>query len=153
MKKVLLLSVLMISLCTAGNAKGIELEPRIGASYSDVWGLHLGAMASFKMSDLFYIQPGALINTVSGTYKKTGDWNFGLDIPLYASFRIPVNNTLKVRLNAGPFIGFASPLNLGTAVEGGIEYHKYYVGVSWLQNFINQNCARLYFSIGYKFAL
>lgn len=39
MKKVLLLLVLMISLCTAGNAKGIELEPRIGASYSDVWRL------------------------------------------------------------------------------------------------------------------
>lgn len=104
MKSILL--SLMIVLCTAGNAKGIELEPRIGASYSDVWGLHLGAMASFKMSDLFYIQPGALINTVSGTYKKSGDWNFGLDIPLYASFQIPVNNALKVRLNEDQPIHF-----------------------------------------------
>ena len=68
MKSILL--SLMIVLCTVGNAKGIELEPRIGVSYSEVWGLHLGAMASFKMSDLFYIQPGALINTVSGTYKN-----------------------------------------------------------------------------------
>lgn len=152
MKKVWLL-MLMILFCTVGNAKTIELEPRAGFSYSDVWGLHLGAMVSFKVTDLFYFQPGALVNTVSGTYNRSGDWNFGLDIPLYASFRIPVSNVMKVRLNAGPFIALSSPASLGTALEGGVEYHKYYVGVSWLQNFVNENSARLHFSVGYKFAL
>ncbi|WP_455639229.1 hypothetical protein [Parabacteroides sp.] len=153
MKKALLVSVLMLTLCVAVNAKGIELEPRAGASYSRVGGLHLGVLVSFRISDMFYFQPGALINTVSGTYNKTGDWNFGMDVPLYASLRIPVNNAVKVRLNAGPFVGLSSPVSFGTALETGVEYHNYYVGVSWLQNIINENCARLHFSIGYKFAL
>lgn len=60
---------------------------------------------------------------------------------------------VKVRLNAGPFVGLSSPVSFGTALETGVEYHNYYVGVSWLQNIINENCARLHFSIGYKFAL
>lgn len=153
MKRIWLLSVLMILLCATGNAKRIELEPRAGASYSKVWGLHMGALVSFRVSDIFYFQPGALVNTVSGDYDKPGDWNFGLDIPLYASFRIPVDEAIKVRLNAGPFIGLSSPASLGTAVEGGIEYHKYYVGVSWMQNLVNEDSARFHFSIGYKFVL
>lgn len=148
-----LLSVLMILLCTVGYAKGIELEPRVGVSYSRVWGLHIGTLVSFRISDMFYFQPGALVNTVSGYYNKPGDWTFGMDVPLYASLRVPVNNVMKVRLNAGPFVGLSSPVSFGTAVEGGIEYQKYYIGFSWLQNLINENCARLHFSVGYKFAL
>ena len=50
MKRIWLLSVLMILLCATGNAKGIELEPRAGASYSKVWGLHMGALVSFRVS-------------------------------------------------------------------------------------------------------
>ena len=49
MKRIWLLSVLMILLCATGNAKGIELEPRAGASYSKVWGLHVGALVSFRV--------------------------------------------------------------------------------------------------------
>lgn len=70
-----------------------------------------------------------------------------------ASFRIPVNHVMKVRLNAGPFIGLSSPASIETAVEGGVEYRKYYVGVSWLQNFVNDNSARFHFSVDYKFHL
>lgn len=151
MKRILLLIGFVLSLFT--SAQAADIEARTGVMGGDVWGLHMGALVSFRVSDIFYFQPGALVNTVSGEYNKPGDWNFGMDIPLYASFRMSVDGAMKVRLNAGPFIGLSSPASLGTAVEGGIEYHKYYVGVSWMQNLINENSARLHFSIGYKFAL
>lgn len=151
MKRILLLIGFVLSLFT--SAQAADIEARTGVMGGDVWGLHVGALVSFRVSDIFYFQPGALVNTVSGEYNKPGDWNFGMDIPLYASFRMSVDGAMKVRLNAGPFIGLSSPASLGTAVEGGIEYHKYYVGVSWMQNLINENSARLHFSIGYKFAL
>ena len=155
MKKVLLLSVLMMMLCTVGNAKGIELEPRVGASYTKHWGIHAGALASYSLSESFYLQPGILLHTVGGSERdqRIRNWKLGLDVPLYASFRIPLNEETKVRLNAGPYVGFLSRLCMGTAVETGVEYRKYYLGVSWFQNFVNENCARLNFSIGYKFAL
>lgn len=153
MKRILLLSVLMILLCIAGNAKGIELEPRAGVSYSRVWGIHVGALTSLELSDRFYFQPGFLVNTVSEFSGKADGCKFGLDIPLYASYRIPVSNTAKVRLNVGPFAGISSQISLGTALEAGIEYRKCYIGASWFQNFVDRNCARLNLSVGYKFAL
>lgn len=153
MKRVLLLLVLIILLFTVGNAKGIEIEPRVGISYSKVWGIHAGALTSVQLSDKFYFQPGFLVNTVSEFSGKANGWKLGLDIPLYASCRIPVSNTTKVRLNVGPFVGISSQISLGTAVETGIEYQKYYIGASWYQNFVDRNCARLNLSVGYKFTL
>lgn len=154
MKRVLLLSVLMILLCTVGNAKDIELEPRAGVSYTtSIWGIHAGALMSLQLSDKFYFQPGFLINTVSEFSYKANGWKLGLDIPLYASFRVPVSNAAKLRFNAGPFVGISSRISMGTAVETGVEYRKYYIGASWFQNFVDQNCARLNLSVGYKFAL
>ena len=109
MKSVLLLSVLMILLCTVGNAKDIELEPRAGVSYTtSIWGIHAGALMSLQLSDKFYFQPGFLINTVSEFFYKANGWKLGLDIPLYASFRVPVSNAAKLRFNAGPFVGISS---------------------------------------------
>lgn len=152
MKNVLLL---MLLLCTVGNAKTIDLEPRVGASYTRHWGIHIGALASYSLSNTFYSQPGVLIHTVGGSDRdqRIGNWKLGLDVPLYAPFRMPLNDVTKIRLNAGPYLGWSSRMNLGTAVETGAEFRKMYVGISWLQNFVNQNCARLHFSIGYKFAL
>lgn len=44
-------------LCTVGDAKGIEIEPRVGIYYSKVWGIHAGALTSVQLSDKFYLQP------------------------------------------------------------------------------------------------
>ena len=59
---------------------------------------------------------------------------------------------VKLRFNAGSFVGVASQISLGTAVETGVEFHKYYIGASWFQNFVDRNCARLNFSVGTAFS-
>lgn len=49
--------ITLFLLCTVGNAKGIEIEPRVGIYYSKVWRIHAGALASVQLSDKFYLQP------------------------------------------------------------------------------------------------
>lgn len=153
MKKYFIFLLMSFVLCSEQSMKAIDLEPRVGVSCSAVWGIHVGALTSLQLSDKFYFQPGFLMNTVSEFSGKADGWKFGLDIPLYASYRIPVSNTAKVRLNVGPFAGISSQISLGTALEAGVEYRKCYIGASWFQNFVDRNCARLNLSVGYKFHL
>lgn len=153
MKKYFILLLVSFVLCSVQSMKAIDLEPRAGVSYSWVWGIHVGALTSLELSDRFYFQPGFLVNTVSEFSGKADGWKLGLDVPLYVSYRLPVSNAAKVRLNVGPFAGISSQISLGTALEAGIEYCKCYIGASWFQNFVDRNCTRLNLSIGYNFHL
>lgn len=81
MKRILFLIGFILLLFT--SAQAADIEARTGVMGGDVWGLHMGALVSFRVSDIFYFQPGVLVNTVSGEYNKPGDWNFGMDIPSY----------------------------------------------------------------------
>lgn len=153
MKKFFVLLLLFLVFYNQQSIKAVELEPRVGVSYSNVWGFHAGAFTSFQVMDKFFLQPGVIFNSANDYSHRGNLWKLGLDIPIYASWRIPVNEAVKIRLNVGPFIGVISDFSFGTTVEAGIEYHKYYVGVSWQENFVNQNFTRLNLSVGYKFAL
>lgn len=153
MKKILLLLLLLPAFHCV---KAIELEPRTGFSNVHNWGLHMGAYVSFPTSDLFAIQTGALLYT--GTFVDNYRvWNIGLNIPVYASFRIPVSNTAKIRLNAGPYIGLAQQNgqdgHLGVSAEAGVEFHRIYIGAGCFQNCFNEQETQLNLSVGYKFAL
>lgn len=153
MKKLFILLLLFIVFSNQQSIRAVELEARAGASYSNIWGFHAGAFTAFHVADKFFLQPGVIFNSANDYSHKGNLWRLGLDIPVYASWRIPVNDAVRIRLNAGPFIGVISDFSFGTAVEAGIEYHKYYMGVSWQENFVNQNFTRLNFSVGYKFVL
>ena len=104
-------------------------------------------MASFGVSSLFYIQGGFLLNTVKpDSYSNVLD----LDIPVYASFRIPVKNT-KIRLNAGPYVKFNNYTAIGISAEGGVEYKRFYAGLSYFQNCTPHHEFLFNLSVGYKF--
>ncbi|RHJ94057.1 hypothetical protein [Parabacteroides bouchesdurhonensis] len=144
----ILLAILSIQL-----VKAVELEPRIGLSCSHKWGLQTGALLGFKVTDKFFIQPGVLL--YSGDYWKrnTSKWDMGFNIPVYASFRLPVSEVTKIRLNAGPYLGIASLGRLGVSAEAGIDIKKVFVGIAVFQNCITDKNTQLGASIGYRFSL
>lgn len=149
MKKILLFLLL---LPIFQSMQAIELEPRTGFSNVHNWGLQMGAYVSFPTSNLFAIQTGALLYT--GNRENNKVWNIGLNIPVYASFRIPVSNATRIRLNAGPYIGLAEQNGqLGVSAEAGVEFNRIYIGAGCFQNCFNEQEMQLNVSVGYKFAL
>lgn len=131
------------------QARGIEVEPRVGvvlSTYPDL-GFHLGGVASFGLSKQFAIQPGVLMNVVK-TDETTQ--NFGVLIPVYASWRIPVKK-INLRLNAGPYVEFKNVTNAGVSLEAGVEYKRFYTGVGYFQDLTLPRSVLLNLSFGYKF--
>lgn len=151
MKSYTIILIVLLSAIFPVSAKDIEVEPRTGVStspYGD-WGFNLGGMASFGINSLFYIQSGFLLNTV----KPKVNSNFmEVDVPVYASFRIPVKK-VKIQLNAGPYVKFNNYMDIGVSAEGGVEYKKIYMNLSYFQNCTQQSEILFNFSIGYKFKL
>lgn len=151
MKKIFLL-LLLFSMFQ--SIKAVELEPRTGLSVVHNWGLHMGAFVSLPTSNLFAIQTGGLLYTGNREYQNGGHCNIGLNIPVYGSFRIPVSNTARIRLNAGPYVGIAQrDLHLGVSAEAGVEFNRIYIGAGCFQNCVNQQETQLNLSVGYKFTL
>ena len=78
----------------------------------------------------------------------------GVSIPLYASYLIPVNRVMNIRMNVGPFVGRSSlQFNAGTAVEGGLEFYRFYAGFFWFKDIAGENYSRVNLSVGYRFTL
>lgn len=149
MKSYIFVIIFLLSAVLHVSAKDIELEPRIGISISPYgnWGFNLGGMASFGFSSLFYIQSSLLLNTV----RPEPENNFmEANVPVYASLRIPVKK-VKIRLNVGPYIKFNNYMDIGVSAEGGIEYKKLYIGLSYFQNCTRESEILFNLSIGYKF--
>lgn len=153
MRKVLLL-MLVIMVCVAGNAKTIDLEARTGIMGGDVWGLHAGAYLNFPQSSLFSIQTGVLLHTANVSVAKYSDtWDIDLNVPVYASFHIPLSEKTNLRLNGGAYIGTGHTMQLGATADVGVEVKRLFVGVNCFQNCINEQEFLLGVSVGYKFAL
>lgn len=157
MKRALL--VMMILLSTFGNTKAIDLETRIGLGYFGYygdWDAHVGALTSFKVLDRFYFRPGVLVNWDSGSNRlfRIENAKLGVSIPLYASYLIPVNRVMNIRMNVGPFVGRSSlQFNAGTAVEGGLEFYRFYAGFFWFKDIAGENYSRVNLSVGHRFTL
>lgn len=150
MKKVVLL-LLLISVFQL--IKAVELEPRMGVSNVHSWGVHMGALVLFPTSNLFAIQTGAQLYT-GILVDNNKVWNIGLNIPMYASFRIPVSNSAKIIFNVGPYVGFEPNIgHFGASAETGIEFNRFFVGVGYFKNCINNKEDQLNMSVGYKFTL
>lgn len=89
-----------LNLSTYLNAEGSRIRP----------GANLGVLGDIKLSRYFHLQPGLLLNGRGANAKVysgikgsiTGYW---LDIPLYASFRIPCAANTVFKINAGPYYG------------------------------------------------
>ena len=158
MKRVLLL-MMIVALCAVENVRAIDLEARAGLGYFGYyghWDMHLGALASFQMLDKFYLRPGIFLNLDSGSQDlfSLSNAKLGVTVPLYASYILPVTRVMNIRMNVGPFVGRSRlAFNVGTAVEAGLEYRKYYAGFFWFKDIAGNDYSRVNLSIGYKFSL
>lgn len=150
MKQVFLILFAVLSIQLV---KSIELEPRAGIGGVYEWGLHAGAYVSFPVSNVFAIQTGGLLYSGDNWKNSSSKWNIGLNIPVYASFRLPVSQTTNIRLSAGPYVGIASLGQLGFSAETGVEVKKVYIGAAIFQNCLNKKDTQVGISVGYKFAL
>jgi len=132
-------------------------------------GFHVGVVADIGITDMFYIQPGLLFS-LKGTEYNMDFMGFAkveakmslyyIEVPVLASAKIPINESLALRINAGPYVGFGiggtgevkqtvmgqsqtisgdafgddgtyNRLDFGVAFGGGIEFQKFYVGVNY----------------------
>jgi len=69
---------------------------------------------------------------------------------VYASFHIPLSDKVNLRLNAGAYTGSGESWNLGATAAVGIEVKRFYVGVNYFQNCVNDRDLKLGLSVGYK---
>lgn len=126
---------------------------RFSVLYGDGWGLQTGAYINFPQSRLFSIQTGLLLHTAGNSFSYGDDWNIDFFVPVYASFHIPLSDKVNLRLNAGAYTGSGEYWNLGATAAAGIEVKRFYVGVNYFQNCVNDRDLKLGLSVGYKFTL
>lgn len=112
-----------------------------------------GAYINFPQSRLFSIQTGLLLHTAGNSFSYGDDWNIDFFVPVYASFHIPLSDKVNLRLNAGAYTGSGEYWNLGATAAAGIEVKRFYVGVNYFQNCVNDRDLKLGLSVGYKFTL
>lgn len=74
-------------------------------------------------------------------------------VPVFASFRFPLNEKLNLRTDIGPYLGVGDEVHLGGAAEVGVEIRKWYVGAGYFQNAVRDSDYQFNLSVGYKFVL
>ena len=146
------------------NLPSIEIDEENSPEYENTVGFHVGAVADIGLNNFFYIQPGLFLSTKGAEYtypdghhnSYTSLWY--LEIPLLASAKIAINESLAIRINAGPYVGFGiagtieheytgsvrgpdsekafqknyfKRLDLGLAFGGGVEFQSFYLGVNY----------------------
>ena len=147
------LFVLLILLLFFGRSQATDIEARTGILGGDGWGLQTGAYINFPQSRLFSIQTGLLMHASPKSYSYGDDSNIDFLVPVYGSFHIPLSDKVNLRLNAGAYTGSGEYWNLGATAAAGIEVKRFYVGVNYFQNCVNDRDLKLGLSVGYKFTL
>ena len=143
---------LILSLFT--SARAADIETRAGVTGGDVWGLHAGAYINIPQSELFSIQTGFLLHTANEpAVGNSNTWDVDLNVPVYASFHIPLGEKTNLRLNGGAYIGTGHSMQLGATAEAGVEVKRLFVGANCFQNCINSQEFLFGVSVGYRFRL
>lgn len=152
MKRLFLLIGFILSFL--GKIHATDIEARTGIMGGDVWGLHAGAYINFPQSSLFSIQTGVLLHTANrGAIGNSNTWDIDFNIPVYASFHIPLKEKANLRLNGGAYFGTGPQIQVGATAEVGVEVKRVFVGVNCFQNCINEQEFLFGISVGYKFKL
>lgn len=79
-----------------------------------VGGFHIGVTADMRLSDAFHFCSGLIYSAKGYTYKngnsdvdEDGKGQY-IDIPLQASFRLPLGSSLKLTVNVGPYVAICA---------------------------------------------
>ena len=148
------LFVLLILLLFFGRSQATDIEARTGILGGDGWGLQIGAYINFPQSTLFSIQTGVLLHTANRSAIGNSDtWDIDFNIPVYASFHIPLKEKANLRLNGGAYFGTGPEVQVGATAEVSVEMKRVFVGVNCFQNCINEQEFLFGLYVGYKFKL
>lgn len=147
--KQIVVSLILICLCVTQSVKAVEWEARTGVSVSDTWGLHTAVLVGIPLSNAWQIRPGVWLHTDQES--DSPDNRIGINIPIYASYRISMGNSLKLRLEAGPYVGMNYNFQIGPSVGVGIEKSHWYWGASFFADCKHKE-AQLNASVGYNFS-
>lgn len=154
MKKNKLLYVIILlflsTYCFSQKAR-IEFQPYAGFVYEKGFGVQMGGDVSFPVTSYFCIQSGLLFSNDRSIEYRNPKWKIAINIPVFASFRLPVSEHLKVRMNVGPYGGIASVGQFGCAVGVGLEIENLYVGTTYYQNCITNKNYQIGLLAGYRF--
>lgn len=153
MKRSVVLYSLLLSLCFIPSLGAAEIEGRGGLSNQNWWGLHLGAYVRVPLSERFAIQTGGLLHTADRQPYWGDFWNISLAIPVYGSFRVPLNESLNLRLGVGPYFETGCDWGLGVSGEAGLEWKRYFAGVAYFQDCVKSSYKDegFHLSFGYRF--
>lgn len=153
MKKTLVLLGIVLS-SVFSQVQAADIEARTGILAGDVFGLQSGAYINFPQSQLFSVQTGLLLHTADkwGS-RNVDDWDIYLNVPVYASFHIPLSGKTNLRLNGGAYLGIGNELQVGATADVGVEVKRLYIGANCFQNCINSQEFLFGVSVGYKFNL
>jgi hypothetical protein len=107
----------------------IKIEEKSLPDYGNIIGFNAGAIADISISEFFYIQPGLFFSVKGAEYsEKYGSESYGtiyslhyLEMPLLASIKIALDESLSFRLNAGPYIG----IGIAGTIEEKYENSEY----------------------------
>jgi len=137
MKKILLSAVAVFALGTAAQAQDINFGVKAGANFSTIasdndegigtrTGFHVGAIAEFKFSDTFSLQPELVYSMMGSSYDFGGDsYDTKLDyitIPVVAKYYVFEGFDIE----AGPQVGF-----LASAKEEDTDAKDFYKSVDF----------------------
>jgi hypothetical protein len=111
------------------NLASIKGEDKSVPDYDNTIGFHVGAIVDIGISEFFYIQPGFFFSVKGAElYEKYGSESYEtvfnpyyFEIPLLISAKIAIDESLALRINAGPYIG----MTLTGTVEEKYENSEY----------------------------
>lgn len=134
MKKFMFSALLTVGMLCAANAQdkiafgvraGVNVntlsysgDPESEMDLKSRAGFHVGAVMDWNFAGSFYLQPGVYFTTRGAKYEQTyadeGDsysysekYNMSyLQIPVLASYRLTVSQSVKIDINAGPYAAF-----------------------------------------------
>ena len=91
---------------------GINMSSTSTKDFKYNIGWQIGELYDIKISDRFYVQPRlSMYYTANETKENINERTFisqyGLSLPILASFRMPVTTNSCLRINAGPYIQYA----------------------------------------------
>lgn len=91
------------------NMATAQFDSKYKGTIGSVGGFHIGVTADVRLTDVFHFCSGLIYSAKGYTYENNsndvdeeGKAQF-VDIPLQASLRLPLGNTVKLTVNAGPY--------------------------------------------------
>ncbi len=139
MKKVFMFLALALATMSV-SAQDVTIGVRAGLNFANMseegvspdsrLGLHAGVVFDIPVAENFFVQPGLFLSQkgakmtekVDGVKVEANLTPLYLEVPVLASYRIPLSEKVKLHLNAGPYLAYGiSGKTKAEAAAGGYK--------------------------------